>query len=166
MIGNIPYNITTPILFHLLKRPRPALILLMVQKEVAERLVAPPGTSEYGALAVGVRTVASVERVLDVPRGAFRPVPGVDSTVVRIRPMAPPPLRPDEEARLRTLTRAAFQWRRKQMQKILRDHPDLSLSTEALATLQQATGADFARRPETFSPEDFLRFSGLIPVGR
>ena len=163
VLGNIPYHITTPIVFHLLKRPRPAVILIMVQREVAERLLAPPGTAAYGALAVGVRTVASVERVLEAPRGALRPVPGVDSTVVRIRPLDPPPLDEREEARLRTLTRAAFQWRRKQMQKILRDHPDLALSPEALSALQQATGADLTRRPETFSPEDFVRFSRLLP---
>lgn len=162
VLGNIPYNITTPILFHLLGRPRPALILLMVQKEVAERLVAPPGTSAYGALAVGVRTVAAVERVFDVPRGAFRPVPGVDSTVVRIRPFQPPRLDEEEEARLRVLTRATFQWRRKQMQKALRDHPDLAVAPAALERLREASGFDLTRRPETFSPDDFVLLSRLL----
>lgn len=159
VIGNIPYNITTPLLFHLLTRPRPRSILIMVQREVADRILADPGTSAYGALSVGVRSVASCERVLDVPRGAFRPVPEVDSSVIRIRPLDPPPLTPPEEERLRTLVRAAFQWRRKQFQKTLRDHPDLSLGRDRVAALAEASGFDLTRRPETFSPDDFVALS-------
>jgi 16S rRNA (adenine1518-N6/adenine1519-N6)-dimethyltransferase len=162
VVGNIPYNITTPLLFHLLERPRPARLLLMIQKEVGERILAPPGTAEYGALAVGVRTVARVERVLDVPRTVFRPVPGVDSVVVRITPFDPPPLGPEQEAELRVLTRAAFQWRRKQLQKTLRDHPDLSVPRAAVAALEAESGLDLMRRPESLSPDDFVRLSALV----
>jgi 16S rRNA (adenine1518-N6/adenine1519-N6)-dimethyltransferase len=162
VVGNIPYNITTPIVFHLLERPRPAVILLMLQKEVAERIAAPPGTPEYGALSVGVRSVAKVERVLNVPRGAFRPMPGVDSAVVRITPAEPPPLTEPEEERLRTLTRAAFQWRRKQLQKILRDHPDLAVPEDRLPDLERELGVALTSRPETLSPEDFARLSHLV----
>jgi 16S rRNA (adenine1518-N6/adenine1519-N6)-dimethyltransferase len=166
IVGNIPYNITTPIVFHLLERPRPGVILLMVQREVAERILAPPGTSAYGALSVGVRSVASVERVLNVPRGAFRPVPGVDSAVVRITPLHPLPLDEDEERRLRTLTRAAFQWRRKQLQKILRDHPDLALPEDRLPAVEQGLGVELTARPETLSPQDFVRLSRLVAAHR
>jgi 16S rRNA (adenine1518-N6/adenine1519-N6)-dimethyltransferase len=166
IVGNIPYNITTPIVFHLLERPRPSVILLMVQKEVAERILAEPGTAEYGALSVGVRSVAAVERVLNVPRGAFRPVPGVDSTVVRIVPLQPPPLGEPEERRLRTLTRAAFQWRRKQLRKILRDHPDLAVPEDALPAIGEGLGVDLSARPETLSPERFVRLSGLVAAAR
>ena len=162
VLGNIPYNITAPIIFKLLERPRPRGIILMVQREVADRLTAEPGTGEYGALTVGVRCVASVEKVFSVPRGAFRPVPGVDSTVVRITPTAPPSLSADEERSLRTLTRAAFAWRRKQMQKILRDHEALRLSRDRLDDLIRETAWDLTRRPETLSPEDFVRLSGFI----
>jgi 16S rRNA (adenine1518-N6/adenine1519-N6)-dimethyltransferase len=162
VVGNIPYNITTPIVFHLLERPRPAVILLMVQKEVAERIVAPPGTPEYGALSVGVRTVAAVERVLTVPRGAFRPVPGVDSAVVRITPFEPPLLTEGGEARLRTLTRAAFQWRRKQLRKILRDHPDLAVPEARLPELAEELGVPLTARPETLGPEEFVHLSRLV----
>ena len=162
VLGNIPYNITAPIIFKLLERPRPRGIVLMVQREVADRLTAQPGTGEYGALTVGVRCVASVEKVLSVPRGAFRPVPGVDSTVVRITPFAPPSLSADEERSLRVLTRAAFAWRRKQMQKILRDHEALRLSRDRLDDLARETGWDLSRRPETLSPDDFVRLSGFI----
>lgn len=162
VVGNIPYNITAPIIFKLLERPRPSEILLMVQKEVAERLVAPPGTSEYGALSVGVRTLATCERVLAVPRTAFRPAPNVDSVVVRIRPHDPPPLSALREVELRRLTRAAFQWRRKQLQKTLRDHPDLALDRARVDGIAGATGWDLTRRPETLAPEDFVRLSELV----
>ena len=162
VVGNIPYNITAPIIFKLLERPRPRDIVLMVQREVADRLAAEPDTGDYGALTVGVRCIASVEKVLRVPRTAFRPVPGVDSTVVRITPFTPPPLSADEERALRVLTRAAFTWRRKQVQKILRDHEALRLSRDRLDDLARETGWDLTRRPETLSPDDFVRLSGFI----
>jgi len=163
VVGNIPYNVTTPILFHLLERPRPAEILLMVQREVAERIAADPGSGEYGALSVGVRAVASVERVLRAPPEVFRPRPRVHSEVIRLRPLVPPPLSPDEEVALRRLTRALFQWRRKQLRKILKDHPDLGLGPEALADLLAAAGARPTDRPETVSPEGFVAMARLLP---
>jgi len=162
VVGNIPYNITTPIIFHLLKCPRPREILVMVQKEVAERILASPGTHAFGALSVGVRSVADVERVLKVPASAFRPVPEVDSVVIRILPLRPPPLSPVEEADLRTVTRAAFQRRRKQFQSILRTHPDLGVSREGVEWLEETTGFDLTRRPETFSPREFIRLSRAL----
>lgn len=165
VVGNIPYNITTPILFRLLERPRPLEIVLMVQEEVADRIVAAPGTSAYGALAVGVQSVAEATRLFRVGRGAFRPVPKVESAVVRIRPLRPEPLTLAEERRLRLLVRACFQWRRKQMGKILRDHPDLGLDAEAAAALAADAGVDPADRPERLSPGVFLRMSRHLPAG-
>jgi 16S rRNA (adenine1518-N6/adenine1519-N6)-dimethyltransferase len=162
VVGNIPYNITSPLLFKLLERPRPAVILVMVQREVADRLLAEPGTTEYGALAVGVRSVADVERVQHVPRTAFRPVPRVDSTVVRITPHAPPRLTVAEEGDLRTLVRASFQWRRKQLQKILRDHPDLALDREQLDRVAARTGITLSDRPEVLAPERLLELSRAV----
>jgi 16S rRNA (adenine1518-N6/adenine1519-N6)-dimethyltransferase len=166
VIGNIPYNITSPLIFRLLERPRPAQILVMVQREVAERLLAAPGTSAYGALAVGVRSVADVERVLHVPRQAFRPVPRVDSTVVRIVPHAPPKLAETDEAALRTLVRACFQWRRKQLQKILREHADLALDRERVEAIAAATGFDLSDRPERLSPDQLLELSRAVVAAR
>lgn len=162
VVGNIPYNITTPILFRLLERPRPLQIVLMVQEEVAERLVATPGTKAYGALAVGVQAVATAERLFRVGRSAFRPVPGVDSAVVRIRPARPEPLDEAEEDRLRTLVRACFQWRRKQLGKILRDHPDLQVGAERAEALATAVGVGLHERPERLSPGAFVRLSALL----
>lgn len=158
VIGNIPYNITTPIIFSLLERfPRPARIVLMVQREVAERIAAPPGSKTYGALSVGVQSVARVERVLNVGRHAFRPMPDVESTVIRIEPFQPPRLSADMERALRNLTRAAFGQRRKQFQRILRDA--YRLTPDGVAALESRTGFDLRRRPETFAPDDFVTLS-------
>lgn len=162
VVGNIPYNITTPILFHLLVPPRPQQILLMVQKEVGERVLASPGTSAFGALTVGVQSVASVEKVLKVPSTAFRPVPAVESVVIRVVPIRPEPLSPEEEKALRSLTRAAFQQRRKQFQSILRNHPAWGLSHEQIGALEALTGFDLSRRPETFSPKNFIELSKAL----
>lgn len=161
VIGNIPYNITTPILFSLLeRRVRPRAIVLMVQREVADRILAEPGSKAYGALAVGVRAVADAERVLHVGRGSFRPVPDVESTVVRITPHVPPRLPPEEEGALRVLTRAAFGQRRKQFQRILRDA--YALSPAEVEALGGELGFDLAQRPETFSPEEFIRLARAL----
>jgi 16S rRNA (adenine1518-N6/adenine1519-N6)-dimethyltransferase len=162
VVGNLPYNLTSPILFHLLAPPRPREALLMVQREVADRILSPPGTREYGALSVGVRAVSKVERVLQLGPGSFRPRPKVDSTVIRLIPHRPPPLTPEEETRLRDLTRALFQWRRKQLGKILRDHPDLSLEGSLVSTALAAAGADATDRPEVLSPERFLAMARAL----
>ena len=162
VVGNIPYNITTPILFRLLERPRPLEIILMVQEEVADRIVAVPGSSAYGALAVGVQSVARAQRLFRVARGAFRPVPKVESAVVRITPLRPEPLSLPQEERLRVLVRAAFQWRRKQLGKILRDHPDLALGGPAAVEVAQDLGLDLTDRPERLDPSTFIRLAERI----
>lgn len=155
VIGNIPYNITTPILFGMLeRRPRPREIMLMIQREVAERILAPPGSKTYGALAVGVRAVADVERVMDVGRQAFRPVPDVESAVIRVVPHDPPRIPPEDEASLRKLTRFAFGQRRKQFQRILRDA--YGLTVEQVEAVGREVGMDLQARPESFSPERFI----------
>ena len=156
VVGNIPYNITTPILFRLLERPRPLEIVLMVQEEVADRIVAGPGTSAYGALAVGVQSVARAERLFRVARGAFRPVPKVESAVIRITPTRPDPLTLAQEERLRVLVRAAFQWRRKQLGKILRDHPDLAFDVDQIRAVAEELGVDLADRPERLEAAIFI----------
>src|SRR5690606_32411873 len=112
------------------------------------------------ALAVGVHAVAHVERVLHGGRNAFRPLPDVDSTVVRMLPLAPPPLDQPFEAALRSLTRIAFGQRRKQFQRILRDA--LQLTPGDVATLSRTTGFDLSARPETFAPSDFIRLARTL----
>jgi 16S rRNA (adenine1518-N6/adenine1519-N6)-dimethyltransferase len=163
VIGNIPYFITTPLIFWLLDRPvRPARIVLTVQREVADRLLAEPGSKDYGALTVGVRSVARVERLFQVSRSAFRPVPDVDSSVVRITPMKPPALSEPEERDVRALSRVAFSRRRKQLQKILRSAPEYGLDRTSLEAVQQETGIELERRPETLSPPEFARLARAL----
>jgi 16S rRNA (adenine1518-N6/adenine1519-N6)-dimethyltransferase len=163
VIGNIPFNITTPLLFHLLApQQRPQLLVIMVQREVADRLLAPPGEKTYGALSVGVRSVASVERLFHVPRGAFRPAPKVDSTVLRIVPLRPAPLTPDEEQDLRTLTRVAFGWRRKQLQRTLRTAPDYGLGDLETSEVLRIAAVDPQERPEALSPDRFIALARAL----
>ena len=87
LAGNVPYYITTPILFHTLHGRAPKRSVFLVQREVAERAAAPPGDKSYGALSVNLQAVARVESLFDVPPGAFRPPPKVDSAVIRITPL-------------------------------------------------------------------------------
>lgn len=163
VVGNIPYNITSPLIFKLLERAaRPGEILLMVQKEVADRIVAPAGGADYGALSIGVQSVAAAERLFTVPRGAFRPTPKVDSAVVRIVPQRPPALSETEETDLRALTRAAFSWRRKQLQNILRNAENFGVTPEQLATLEAATGIVMTDRPEQIGPDRFIVLSRAL----
>jgi len=162
VIGNIPYNITTPIIFKLLERPRPLEIVLMVQAEVADRITAKVGTKAYGALSVGVRTVARVERLFKVGRGAFRPVPRVESAIVRITPTRPVPLTREQEERVRRLVKASFQWRRKQIRKILRDHPELRYDSGRVEAVLQALGISGESRPETLAPARFVALADAL----
>lgn len=163
VVGNIPYNITSPLIFKLLERDaRPALIVVMVQKEVADRIVAPPGDKDFGALSVGVQAVAEAERLFVVPRGAFRPVPKVDSAVVRIVPRRPFELTPREEADLRDLTRAAFAMRRKQFQKILRSAAGFELDATQVGALEAQMGFALTVRPEELSATQFVALSRLL----
>jgi 16S rRNA (adenine1518-N6/adenine1519-N6)-dimethyltransferase len=163
VIGNIPYGITTPIIFHLLDgRVRPALIVLTVQKEVAQRLAAKPGTKDYGALTVGVQAVAVVEPLFTISRAAFRPRPDVDSMCVRIAPLAPPPFTLEQQAALRTLTRAAFQRRRKQLQKVLRQAPEYSLSADAATSVLGSLGIDPATRPDALPVAGYIRLADAL----
>ena len=112
LAGNVPYYITTPILFHALRQPRPRRAVFLVQKEVADRLAASPGTRSYGALSVNVQAVATVARLFRVPAGAFHPPPRVDSAVVRVEPRDDPVVGPQEEDRFRAFVQGAFSFRR------------------------------------------------------
>lgn len=161
VVGNIPYNITSPILFHLLDwRPTPERIVLMVQKEVADRILAAPGQKAYGALTVGVRAHGDVERLFTVGRRAFRPVPSVDSTVIRIRPR--PSTGPGTGDPLRALTRAAFGMRRKQLQKILRTAPGYGLEPGQAERVLADLGVQPEDRPETLDPPTFVRLAAAL----
>ena len=153
LAGNVPYYITTPILFHALERPRPRRAVYLVQREVAERAAAPPGSKTYGALSVNVQSVARVETLFAVPPGAFRPPPKVDSAVIRVVPRDDPAVAPGEEARFRAFVQEAFGLRRKQLRRVVRTiaNLDAERAEAALATAD----VDPDARPETLSPEQF-----------
>jgi len=161
VVGNVPYYITTPILFHGLTRPRPERAVYLVQREVAERIVAPPGSREYGALSVNVQGVAGAELLFRVPAGAFRPPPKVESAVVRIVPRSEPVIRADEEDEFRVFVQGAFGFRRKQMRRVLRAL--WNLDAPAADAVLESTEVDPMARPETLSPEDFARLLRARP---
>ena len=161
VVGNIPYNITSPLLFRLLEwRPAPERIVVMVQREVADRILADTGEKAYGALTVGIRAGADVERLFHAGRGAFRPVPNVDSTVIALRPR--PVEGPGTGEALRSLTRAAFGLRRKQLQKILRIAPGYGLETEAAESVLTEVGVPPTARPETLEPGTFIELAAAL----
>jgi 16S rRNA (adenine1518-N6/adenine1519-N6)-dimethyltransferase len=154
LVGNVPYYITTPILFHALVPPRATRSVYLVQREVADRLSASPGTKEYGALTVNVAAVARAETLFRVPAGAFSPPPKVESAVVRITPLTTPLVAPDEERALRTLVQNAFGMRRKQMRRVVRSL--YALDAERAEAVLAAAGIDPEVRPETLTPAQFV----------
>ncbi len=155
LAGNVPYYITTPILFQALEQPRPDVAVYLVQREVAERLAAPPGSKTYGALSVNVQAVATVELIRRVQPGAFNPPPAVDSAVIRIVPRQVPAIEPELEARYRTFVQAAFGLRRKQLIRVVRTVA--ACDAEHAAEVIAASALSPTVRPETLSPEDFAR---------
>jgi 16S rRNA (adenine1518-N6/adenine1519-N6)-dimethyltransferase len=153
LVGNVPYYITTPILFHALEPPRARRAVFLVQKEVADRLAAPPGGDSYGALSVNVQAVARVARLFKVPAGAFHPPPRVDSAVVRVEPRTDPVVSGAEESDFRGFVQGAFGFRRKQMRRVLRSL--LEVTPEVAERVLEASNIDPATRPETLAPEAF-----------
>lgn len=160
LAGNVPYYITTPILFHALEPPRPARAVYLVQREVAERIAAPPGSRTYGALSVNVQAVARAELVARVPAGAFRPRPAVDSAIVRLTPRPDPVVDQSLEAGFRSLVQDAFGLRRKQMRRVVRTIAHLGVDAADQVLAAAAIGPEV--RPETLSPEDFARLLRAI----
>src|SRR5215475_7700484 len=153
LVGNVPYYITTPILFHALEPPRPERAVYLVQREVADRIVASPGTKEYGALSVNVQSVAVPRILFRVAPGSFQPPPKVESAVVRIDPRPDPAIKPEEETEFRRFVQDVFGMRRKQMQRILRTL--WSASSEVVDAALAASGIEPSARPETLSVEQF-----------
>ena len=153
LVGNVPYYITTPILFHALRRPRADRAVYLVQREVADRMSASAGDKAYGALSVNVQAIAKVETIFRIPAGAFNPPPKVDSAVVRITPRSDPVVAPDQEQPFRELVQAAFGMRRKQMRRVLRQLRPLS-AEQAERVLAEA-GIEPDVRPETVTAQQF-----------
>jgi 16S rRNA (adenine1518-N6/adenine1519-N6)-dimethyltransferase len=163
VLSNLPYAITTPLLFRILDmRPPSERVVVTVQREVAERIVAEPGSKTYGALSVGVQVRGAPRIAFRIGRNAFRPVPAVDLAVIVIDsdPGAPAA---EEKAALRRLTRVLFGQRRKQLQKILRSAPEYRLSEQDVERLAATVGFDPRDRPEQLHPGEMRALAlGLI----
>jgi len=184
--GNLPYNISSPILFKLIEAaravppepPSPHLrapryggqaqprtpspdirvtdATLMLQREVAERLEARPGSKDYGVLSISVQLHADVRRVLSLPPGAFRPAPKVHSAVVRLT-FRPPPSPPRDERVFEAMVRSMFTQRRKTLGNALRPFAE-ARGLRAVAALD-ASGIDPSRRPETLELAELTRLA-------
>jgi 16S rRNA (adenine1518-N6/adenine1519-N6)-dimethyltransferase len=142
IVGNLPYNISTPMLFHLARYAGHVRDMhFMLQLEVVERMVARPSTPEYGRLSVALQARFRMKKLFNVSKGAFRPPPKVESAVVRLEPLEKP-LAVDEN-----LLRKAFSARRKTLRNAL---PGVDFA---------ALGIDSGLRPENLSPEDYARLS-------
>ena len=147
--GNLPYNISTPLVFRLLAAlPRISDMHLMLQREVVERMVSAPGARAYGRLGVMVQLDCEVEWVLRVGPGAFSPAPCVESAVVRLRPRPRVALDPAARDRLDAIVRTCFSKRRKTLRNALRGLCDESMVA--------AAGLDPQARPEVLAVDDFI----------
>jgi 16S rRNA (adenine1518-N6/adenine1519-N6)-dimethyltransferase len=155
LAGNLPYYITTPLIFRILERQMPRRAVLLLQREVAQRLVAAPGSSDYGALTVNVQVAAMVQIISRVSAGAFHPKPKVDSAIVLVTPRPQALLGVDEEMLFRKFVQAAFSMRRKQMLRVIREQwvPSANLA----ASILQRADVDPSVRPEALTPEVFLK---------
>lgn len=153
VVGNIPYYITTPII-ELALRQRPALIVLLVQEEVADRIVSPPGSKTFGALSVGSQVEARAEKLFVVKAGAFSPPPKVHSAVIRLRPLERPLVDAAAIPAFRAFVTACFSLRRKQLGHILRSMTGRDAA--AVDTALRELGVEPRDRPETLAPERFV----------
>ncbi|MEP7156832.1 MAG: 16S rRNA (adenine(1518)-N(6)/adenine(1519)-N(6))-dimethyltransferase RsmA [Betaproteobacteria bacterium] len=158
-VGNLPYNISTPFLFHLADFAEKLIDgTFMLQKEVVDRMVAAPDTEAYGRLSVMLQYRFGMQRLFDVPPGAFSPPPKVDSAIVHMVPLPASRLRAKDETRFAAMVTAGFGQRRKTLSNTLK--PFLT------AAQIEAQGVDPKRRGETLSVEEFLRLADLeVEVG-
>lgn len=147
--GNLPYYISSPILFHCIDHAAAITDMhFMLQKEVVDRMAAEPGSKVYGRLSVMLQLACRVEPLFDVPPGAFRPPPKVDSSVVRLVPLASSERHDADPARLYAVVKAAFAQRRKTLSNALRQ----LMSAQAIL----AAGIDPKMRAEELAPKDFV----------
>jgi 16S rRNA (adenine1518-N6/adenine1519-N6)-dimethyltransferase len=154
LAGNLPYYISSPILFHCVEHAAAITDMhFMLQKEVVDRMAAEPGSKVYGRLSVMLQLACKVEPLFDVPPGAFRPPPKVDSAVVRLIPIAPEARHDADPERLHNIVKAAFAQRRKTLSNALRQWMDAD-------AIRQAE-VDPKARAETLSPDDFVRLAKI-----
>jgi len=164
--ANLPYNISSQVLFTFLEcSDLFERLVLMLQKEVGDRLVAPPNCKDYGALTVLLRLHFDISREFLVKPGAFRPIPKVDSCVLRFTPLERPRVEVGDEELFRRVVKAAFNQRRKTLSNALKAG-GLELSDEALQQALSRSGIDGMRRGETLSLEEFAALAREVKAGK
>lgn len=163
LIANLPYYITTPLIMHVLEDSEKVNeLVIMVQKEVGERLCAAPGSKAYGAVTVMVQYAATVARAFDVGRHAFVPAPEVDSTILHLIPYEKRPIQAQSDAVLRRVVKAAFSQRRKTLRNSLSSLGcDKALIKQAL----EAASIEDSRRAETLSVAEFVALADAFYEG-
>ena len=155
--ANLPYYITTPIIFALLEKRLPMeRLVAMVQKEVAERMAAQPGGKDYGALSVAIQYYTEPEIAFIVPPTSFIPAPAVDSAVIVCKRREKPPVEVCDEALFFRVVKAAFSLRRKMLSNSLKN---MGIKSEQVAKWLELAGVDGKRRAETLSLEDFAKLT-------
>lgn len=152
IVGNLPYHLTGPLMFRLLEaHAQTGPWVVMIQKEVADRLCAPPGSKTYGGITAALSRVRRIQGVMHVPPGAFLPPPRVDSAVIRLDPLPQPRGEVASQAGYLGLVRTAFQRRRKTLLNAL---SAIAAKDQVRAWCEQA-GVDPGLRPERLGPEEF-----------
>ncbi|HIS27546.1 MAG TPA: 16S rRNA (adenine(1518)-N(6)/adenine(1519)-N(6))-dimethyltransferase RsmA [Candidatus Pullilachnospira intestinigallinarum] len=163
VVANLPYYITTPIIMGLLESHAPvASMTVMVQKEVAARMQAAPGTKDYGALSLAVQYYAEPYIAANVPPNCFMPRPGVGSAVIRLTLHKRPPVEVKDEALLFGIIRASFNQRRKTLVNGLKNDQVLDFSREEIEEAAAACGLPLAIRGETLSLKQFAALSNAL----
>lgn len=162
--ANLPYYITTPIIFALLEKRLPMeRLVAMVQKEVAERMAAKPGGKDYGALSVAIQYYTEPEIAFIVPPSSFIPAPSVDSAVIVCKRREKPPVEVCDEALFFRVVKAAFSLRRKMLNNSLKN---MGIKGEQVAKWLELAGVDGKRRAETLSLEDFAALTNTFEASK
>ena len=162
VVANLPYYITTPIIMGLFEKHVPvSSVTVMVQKEVADRMQAGPGTKDYGALSLAVQYYALPYVVANVPPNCFMPRPGVGSAVIRLDVHEQPPVQAEDEALLFAVIRASFNQRRKTLQNGLSHVPKLGISKELTVRILEEMGLSASVRGEALTLKQFVDFTNL-----
>ncbi|MDR7240317.1 16S rRNA (adenine(1518)-N(6)/adenine(1519)-N(6))-dimethyltransferase RsmA [Neobacillus drentensis] len=164
VVANLPYYVTTPIIMKLLEEHLPIRgIVCMLQKEVADRISAKPGTKDYGSLSIAVQYYTEAETVMIVPKTVFVPQPNVDSAVIRLTRREQPAVAVTDESFFFQVTRASFAQRRKTLLNNLTSQlPEGKQKKEDILQALSASGIDPTRRGETLSLEEFGRLSEAL----
>ncbi len=163
VVANLPYYITTPIIMGLLESHVPVeSITVMVQKEVAMRMQAGPGTKDYGALSLAVQYYCEPYIAANVPPNCFMPRPKVGSTVIRLTRYSKPPVTTENEQLMFRLIRASFNQRRKTLANGLNNAPDLHYTKEQIAQAIEQLGVSASIRGEALTLEQFARLADIL----